>query len=916
MAEFHLVKDGKHYTVNADSREEAINKVLAHAGESKPSDKTTMSEDIQGFGTKILDGFLVGLGDEAAATVLAAIDSTRARLFGKELSTMGEEDFSASFDKMLARQQDVEQRFQEQSPGIALAAEVAGGVGTGFLTGGAALKGAAKLAGKAGTTRGSNALASAAVGAVEGSAYALGEKEGDIGERLDSLTMQDALIAGLGAAAGAVGGSLVRGTAPESKTIGEISDAVTGRLATAAKSTAIKAKDVAEDIGTVAYKATEAVSPSLAKAGRDTIHQLSDTTGEIMTTLRPKFEEVKDFFDEKFQSVKDYAATKVGAQFGARLNRGAINGQRIINKVDELFMRNRMFELRDAVEDNNQLKSAMADYANPELTPKQRAVALRTVRDELNDKDLFNSYRRFIKEQEELLNDISQGTQSVKRNRGYMSIAAESDTKMDLATQTLETERKAAEQASRLSTADVSAKEKMKLARLSKDGRGLSKVGMESKVMNPIDSHHYWMRSHAQLNEMNKVLGLRGAQTVEELAEIAKGGFFGNQLRNKLKSAGYSDEAAGNAVEIYNQVVWGSQRSMAKELQAIRNIGYASAIGNPYGAALQFHDVFNSAWANGSRETLQALANKNGFKISVEDVGLAQQIYNEIVSASRKTDAKFKTSPIAEWAADRSQKLVDWSMKYSGFRGMDGWAKGKIMSAALGREFGEVSADSAKWRSKWRNTFDTAELNELEAALKNKDTNNDLVKQLAAINLSDLQPISAASSSLYQLSRPNMRILYMLKGFAMTQLQLIRKRIGGQLKSGNRKEALKDMLAYFVISGGGYGIVNESRQMIKGQSPDYGNVPMLAFYQMMSVPTLGAFGGNQYAAHLFQQNPYEQIVTNFVPVAPIVEGALKDVSNLLTKGEVVPDKTLERLPVFGPFYKGISDKLSSEPKED
>ena len=74
--------------------------------------------------------------------------------------------------------------------------------------------------------------------------------------------------------------------------------------------------------------------------------------------------------------------------------------------------------------------------------------------------------------------------------------------------------------------------------------------------MNPIDSHHYWMRSHAQLNEMNKVLGLRGAQTVEELAEIAKGGFFGNQLHNKLKSAGYSDEAAGNAVEIYNQVVF------------------------------------------------------------------------------------------------------------------------------------------------------------------------------------------------------------------------------------------------------------------------------------------------------------------------------------------------------------------------
>ena len=910
MPIYEITVDGEEYEVDAPDEETALAALNL-------ADQTTVAEDIQGFGTKILDGLLFGFGDEAASAALAAIDSTRARILGKEASIMGEEDFSASFDKMLARQRDVEQRFQEQSPGIALAAEVAGGVGTGLLTGGAALKGAAKLAGKAGTTRGSNALASAAVGAVEGSAYALGEKEGNIGERLDSLTMQDALIAGLGAAAGAVGGSLVRGTAPESRTLGEISDAVTGRLATAAKSTAIKAKDVAEDIGEVTYKAVESVSPSLAKAGRDTIHQLSDTAGDMMTALRPKFEEVQGGFDKLFQPVKDYAAAKVGAQFGARLNRGAINGQRVINRVDDLFKNNKMFELRDAIESAQNaplLKAAFSDYANPELLPRQRAVALRTIKRELNDKESFNNFRRFIKEQESYLNDIAKGTQSFKRNRGYMSIAAESDTKMDLATQTLETERKASEQAARLSTADVSAKEKLKVARLSKDGRGLSKVGMESKAMNPVDSHHYWMRSHAQLNEMNKVLGLRGAQTKEELADIARGGFFGNQLRKKLQAAGYSDEAAGNAVEIYNQVVWGSQRSMAKELQALRNIGYASAIGNPYGAALQFHDLFNSAWANGSRETFEALANKNGFKLTVKDVDIAQQIHSEIVNGAKKADGSFTQTALADWAADRSQRLVDFSMKYSGFQKLDGWAKGKIMSAALGREFNKLASSPAQWRSKWRNTFDTAELNELEAALNNKDTSNDLVKQLALINLSDLQPISAASSSLTQLSTPKARILYMLKGFAMTQLQLIRKRVAGQLKSGgNRKEAVKDMLAYFLISGGGYGVVNESRQMIKGQSPDYGNVPMLAFYQMLSIPTMGAFGGNQYAAHLFAENPVEQIAMNFVPVVPVAEGLGKDVMGLFTEDDpakrFLPDDTLKTMPIIGPIYRAMSDTM-------
>jgi|DEB0MinimDraft_6_1074348.scaffolds.fasta_scaffold01659_10 hypothetical protein len=915
MPIYEITVDGEEYEVDAPDEETALAALNL-------ADQTTVAEDIQGFGTKILDGLLFGFGDEAASAALAAIDSTRARILGKEASVMGEEDFSASFDKMLARQQDVEQRFQEQSPGIALAAEVAGGVGTGLLTGAAALKGAAKLAGKAGTTRAANAAASAAVGAVEGSTYALGEKQGDIGERINSLGMQDVLIAGLGAAAGAVGGSLVRGTAPESKTLGELADAAMNRVSTAAQSTAIKAKDVAEDIGELAFKAAESVSPSLAKAGRDAVSALSDTTGDMMTALRPKIEEVQDGFDKWFQPVKDYAEKKVSKPFSARLNRGAINGQRVINKIDQLFEKNKMFELRDSIEaapNAPLLKAAIADYANPELSAKQRAVALRTVRRELNDKQGFNNFRRFIKEQESYLNDIAKGTQSFKRNRGYMSIAADrTDKKSDLATETLETleaERKAAEQASRLSTADVSAKQKLKVARLNADGTGLSKVGEEAPVMNPVDSHHYWMRSHAQLNEVNKVLGIKAATTAEELAEIAKGSYFGKRLESVLRSSGLGDEEVGNAVEIYNQVVWGSQRSMAKELQALRNVGYASAIGNPYGAALQFHDVFNSAWANGRRETFEALANKNGFKLSVEDVGVAQQIHSEIMNRAKRADGSFVNSTLADWAVDRSQKLVDFSMKYSGFKGMDGWAKGKIMSAALGKEFNQLAANASKWRAKWRYTFNRAEIAELEEALKNKDTSNELVKQLALINLSDLQPISSASSSLKQLSLPQVRILYMLKGFAMTQLQLIRKRVGAGLKTrdkAKRKEALKDMLAYFLISGGGYGVVNESRQILKGESPDYGNVPMLAFYQMMSIPTIGAFGGNQYAAHLFAQNPYEQITSNFLPVVPVVEGLMKDVSNLFTKGEVVPNETLERMPLIGPIYKAVSDKLDEE----
>jgi len=38
-------------------------------------------------------------------------------------------------------------------------------------------------------------------------------------------------------------------------------------------------------------------------------------------------------------------------------------------------------------------------------------------------------------------------------------------------------------------------------------------------------------------------------------------------------------------------------------------------------------------------------------------------------------------------------------------------------------------------------------------------------------------------------------------------------------------------------------------------------------------------------------------------------------SNLFTKGEIIPDKTLSSMPLIGPFYRGISEKLESESEE-
>ena len=150
MPTYKITAKGKTFKVTAPNQESAL-----AALNMQEQDLTTTAEDIQGAGTKILDGLLLGFGDEAAAAMRAGIDVGVAGLFGEEASLYGG-DFSRAYENIVANQRDVEKRFEEQNPKLALGLEVAAGLPTGMATGKAALMGASKAAaaaGKAGTTR-------------------------------------------------------------------------------------------------------------------------------------------------------------------------------------------------------------------------------------------------------------------------------------------------------------------------------------------------------------------------------------------------------------------------------------------------------------------------------------------------------------------------------------------------------------------------------------------------------------------------------------------------------------------------------------------------------------------------------------------------------------------------------------------
>lgn len=899
----------------ADGNMEAYGE-LAAVAEFDQWDDNTFAEDLQAVGQKMLN--YIGTGEEIAAGGRAGLSMllepiTKSVLGLDYESDFSMEEFARRYDKEYAEGQRVEENLERDAPVVAVAAEVGPQLVGGF--------GIARALGTA-ATRGGNALRQGAALGAEMTAYQVGEKEGDLRTRVEALDMTDAAVITAGTVLGTAGGALVRGTNPDSATLADLVGAANKNIATAAlkggDATLQLTKGVGKYVEGVGNFATGGrVTPALEKLNANAIAPVKESfDANVSPVLKAAGKQVGEEWDKLFTPVRTLAAKTVDRQFGGRLERGAINGQRSTEEVDRLmFETHKLGKIRNATADNERAMAAMADFGNSELPTQKRQLAMRVLKEELGETD-YNDYMKFLTDQEAILNKHAPNTQTYKRTFGHISVARKAgkertDALAERMPQTLKEQRESGEAARRLNTRDGTMKAKVKLARLSEDGSTTSRYHNENLIEHPIDSHHYFMRTNAQVGEMNKALGIRGAQTLEEMEKAEQGTFYQDLLREYYKG---DDHKAEQAIELYNQVVWGSQRSMASELQIIRNLGYSSTIANPYGALLQAHDGLNAAYLHGSDNALKAMMKEADFgDLTMEELGIVRQHFNEMTAPAMGTaNQSFTGADAMRVLAKSSENLLEFAMKYSGFAPGDKFMKAKIVRSGLLQEQAMIRNDPAKFRKKWQHTFDKAELDQLIKAMDAGDSTDDLVKQLGLLKLARLQPISAASNTYYQLSVPNARIFYMLKGFAITQLDLIKRQIQQNYKEGGIKAAGADMARYMLLSAGGYGVVHETRQLAKGNLPDYSNVPTLAFYQALSVATVGASGGTQYGFSQFQQDPMGAISQNFIPPMGPVEGAAKDIAEMFGSAEnpnrFVPDETLKDVPLIGPLFAWMFDE--------
>ena len=478
--------------------------------------------------------------------------------------------------------------------------------------------------------------------------------------------------------------------------------------------------------------------------------------------------------------------------------------------------------------------------------------------------------------------------------------------------------------------AKVRSRKTMKEWRLAQEKKPAEK---QLDMANIFDSHWAWQRQTLTRMELGHQLGIRvhgkpmqamsdsklkkrkaskkalkeGATPIEATAKFEEGGtlklFDADIIEESLRLQGYTPAQIKNAISILDNVGVDANKAMAGELDIIRSLGYVGTIANPYGALMNIHDLFNASFELGIGNVLRAVFSNNGIRFSADDMGLARQVFGEFVRKARRGESRTGNAFI-ERLVEGSADLLDWSMKWSGFAGLDKFGKNKIMGASFNKAKEDIANGS--FDSKWQYSFSRGELDQLKRDIAaNADT--ELVRDLVMFDLFKLQPINAAAQTAYGLANPNARLFYMLKGFAVKQLDLLERRIVGEWKKGNKEQALINAGKYLVISGGGYGVVNEARQVIKGEAPDPEEAAVSAFYQVGSVLTLGAMGANDYGYDRFFDNPMEAMITNIFPplTATLPAAVMEDLADAVRKGDPYPDEVIYAIPIVGKTLEGV-----------
>lgn len=332
------------------------------------------------------------------------------------------------------------------------------------------------------------------------------------------------------------------------------------------------------------------------------------------------------------------------------------------------------------------------------------------------------------------------------------------------------------------------------------------------------------------------------------------------------------------------------ERAMSPLAQTVRNAANVSMLANPRSAIKQVGDLAVSSGYHGVTNTLRAIFGRKTFdRFDLGVLDVAAEVAN----------------------ARASGKMVDWSLRKSGFKKIDGFGKNAAINASLRKMQGwaRTSKGRERLRRKFGDALTEPELvqfvDELRQPLKRIEASggSDALRYTLFSELSNTQPISLAEVPRKFADLRNGRLFYQMLTFTAKQMELTRTEFLHRWQT-DPAEAMKFLLRYGAATAVLTGGTEMLSDMVTGKfrDPDWNPIASWAgggFGNLMA----SVSGLNWYSAgKLLDGDSEGALVSLATPAALALPTASVDA---LITGK--PEKLLRFIPFAGPFYRWATE---------
>lgn len=795
--------------------------------EARAADKEDWTEEFRGLAAIPAEAMSLGVfGDEFRAGARATVAKAADAIGGTDYAGSWEEEYKLALEDERRVESETYRDYPLASYGTAIAFGMvpalkigkAAGLGTTFASGAARQGGAA-------------ALESAVLGFNEGDA--------DLGERLSNAGMMGAFGGGIGALGGGVAAKYLGDTAADAAkqkvarevledraadaTPAELAEAVNKRMTDKAevmwRETGEVLKDdsymralteTAKELGVPVQKVRNVEGLKFFEE-KQFIEQLDDYVPEALSRAQVSW--AKDIWQGAITPIVKKAETVVGKNFAGRMQRYAT---RMAQRGDEVttFFRDadvQAFGRLMQGAESGQMRAHLLNMSNLNLDDGVRGAEWVKLRELTKEKGGEKAWAGLQKLQARMMQEQARQSKTVnsfiKPDPLYWPAQFKGQTRS----------LRGRDSASRA-----------RQTNMMEQNRPFLQADQALMFENPVVHADNWIRQSQGLSEMFDTFKLQNAEAVyranlkrtpseEQLTkaadrarqQVAGGEWAFTSLRERLIQEGADEGTAEHAVSLMRAVAVDGARGPSAIISNFRKAAYMGTIGNPYSAVLNLGDVFNSAVNFGARNTVRGLVDTlqgKGLRVTADDVGLMHQTTGEflrdgVTTAQRRFDA-----------------LSDAAFNLSQFRRFDRLGKDTAMTAAI-RQNQKRATSASEFAKRWDGIFDKFEQRQLRKDIL-AGNKTQLVKEMAAAELSKMQPTDMANLPQWFLEHPNARVLWMLRTFGLKQIQQMDDLVVKQWKDGNKKAAIKNALAFTAITGGGNALLQEGRQTLKGKEPN------------------------------------------------------------------------------------------------